>query len=215
MNLGDMIIEMQDHGFEDSSPDTLTGFINDAYYDICSRQPWPFLEALATVNTVANQVTLDVPADFDKAIRLVIDSEAARLEPARADDIYSRFNGALTDTGLPVAYYFVGNEVRLYPIPDAAYTITLYYLKVPAALATNTDTPILPTKHHRAIVLGALVAAYRMEDDPGNADVFEAQFEKRLATMAEDVWKKQYDRPDHIYTLYENDTDPFNTWPWV
>lgn len=215
MNLGDMILEIQDHGFEDTSVERLTGFLNDAYYDICSRQPWPFLEKSTTVNTVAAQETLDVPADFDKALRLAIDSQAQTLQPARLDDVTSRFNGALTDSGLPFLYFFVASAVHLYPIPDTVYTITLRYLATPTELANNTDTPLLPTKHHRAIVLGALVDAYRMEDDPGNADIFEQQFEKRIATMAEDIWKRQYDRPERIYTLYENDSDEFDPWPWI
>lgn len=210
-----MILEMQDHGFEDSSPDRLTGFINDAYYDICSRAPWPFLEKTATVTTTAADDTPTMPTDFDKALRMVIDSQAQRLEPARADDVYSRFNGLLSNTGMPFLYYFVGDTVHLYPIPDTTYSITVYYLSTPTELSNNTDTPILPTKHHRAVLLGALVAAYRMEDDPGNAAVFEAQFEKRLQTMAEDVWKKQYDRPERVYTLYENDADEFDPWPWI
>jgi hypothetical protein len=210
-----MIAEIQDHGFEDTSVERITGFINDAYYDICSREPWPFLEKSTSVNTVAANDTLAVPSDFDKVLRMVIDANAQILEPARLDDVTSRFNGMLTNQALPFLYYFIGDTVKLYPIPDAVYAVTVRYLAVPTELSNNTDTPILPTKHHRAIVLGALVDAYRMEDDNENASVFEAQFEKRIATMATDVWKKQYDRPERVYTLYENDADEFDPWPWI
>ena len=215
MNLGQMIEEMQDHGFEDTSVQRLTGFLNDAYYDICSREPWPFLEKSTTVDTVAGTDTLSVPSDFNKALRLVIDSQAQYLEPARLDDVTSRFAGLLTNTGLPFLYYFIGDTVKVYPIPDSAYTVTLRYMAVPTELSNNDDTPILPSRHHRAIVLGALVAAYRMDDDPENAAVFEQQFEKRIATMGEDVWKKQYDRPERVYTLFDNDADEFDPWPWI
>lgn len=210
-----MISEIQDHGFEDTSVERITGFLNDSYYDIASRQPWPFLEKSTTVNTTVGNDTLAVPADFDKALRLVIDAQGQILDPARLDDVTSRFAGNLNFTGLPFLYYFIGDTVKLYPIPDAVYTVTVRYLAVPAELVNNTDSPILPKKHHRAVVLGALVDAYRMEDDNENASIFEGQFEKRLQTMAEDVWKKQYDRPDRIYTLYDNDANEFDPWPWL
>lgn len=210
-----MIAEIQDHGFEDTSVERITGFLNDTYWDIASRAPWPFLEKSTTVNTVVGDAELAVPADFDKALRMVIDSLGQRLEPARMDDVTSRFNGNLSMRGLPFLYYFIGDSVQVYPVPDAVYTVTLRYLAVPAELSNNADTPILPKKHHRAIVLGALVDAYRMEDDSEQAAIFEGQFEKRLQTMAEDVWKKQYDRPDRIYTLYDNDADEFDPWPWA
>lgn len=206
MNLNDMKEELADHGFEDLSDTRLTAFINDAYWDIASREPWPFLEAQVTnITTTAGSADITEPSDFGQVQSIVIDSQGITLQPKRWEWINKNYSGSLTTTGLPYYYYFIGNQVKLYPIPDAAYTLTMQYLSVPTALTAGSDTPILPTRHHRVIVLGALISAYNMEDDGESADRFEKQYEKRLALMRNDLWQRQYDRPDFVDAIADDD----------
>ena len=197
--LNDYRNELQNHGFTDLPPTILDEFINDAYFDVCSREPWPFLEKTATVNTVGGTATLTMPSDFGKVISMTIDSQGLTLMPIRLDDYGKRYVGSYTDSGVPYAYYFEGSLTKVHPVPNAAYAIRLAYLASPVAMSVSIDTPLIPTRHHRVIALGALVNAYRLEDDPELAAVFEQQYEKRIQTMREDLWKRQYDRPDLIY----------------
>lgn len=197
--LNDYRNELQNHGFTDLPPTILDEFINDAYFDVCSREPWPFLEKSATVNTVGGTATLTMPTDFGKVISMTINAQTMTLTPIRLDDYAKRYVGRYTDSGTPFSYYFEGTVVKVHPVPDTVYAITLKYLAAPTAMTVSIDTPLLPTRHHRVIALGALVNAYRLEDDPELAAVFEAQYEKRIQTMREDLWKRQYDRPDLIY----------------
>lgn len=198
--------ELFDHGFQDETPTRIDAALNDAYYDVCSREPWPFLEARTTLTTTAAQDTITgFPADFRAAITLTIPSASQALEPRRLDDFQKRFAGQETNSGTPYVYYFIGSTMHLWPVPDSTYTMTLNYIKTPTALSALTDTPIVPVQHHRVIVLGALVTLYNMEDDPDLAAVFKQQFEQRLQTMREDAWKRQYDRPDRIYDVFGYD----------
>lgn len=206
MTLNDMIEELQDHGFEDTTDTRLTAFLNDAYWDIASREPWPFLEASSSaITTTAGSADITEPTDFGQVISMVIDSNGVNLMPKRADWINKTFSGALTSQGIPSYYYFIGNQIKLYPVPDATYTITLQYLSVPAALEAGSDTPILPARHHRTLVLGALVSAYNMEDDGEQADRFERQYEKRITMMRNDLWTRQLDQPDQMQTGWWDD----------
>lgn len=48
------------------------------------------------------------------------------------------------------------NNLRLGPVPDAAYTFTGEYQKSPQILAANSDTPGMPARFHRLIELGTM-----------------------------------------------------------
>lgn len=208
-----MRTEIQEHGFTDTSTARLNALINDAYYDVCSRYPWPFLEAETTVTlTTGSSTPASAPAALRSVLALVDDSSnvGSPLLPERWDVLAKRFAGSLTVNGQPQYYYFVGDVLRTFPPSDGAHTLTLKYLQYPVALANDTDQPIVPDRHRRVIVLGALVGAYRMEDDPELAAVFEQQFEKRIQMMVEDVTRKQYDRSARTYIL--NDDDEWFDW---
>jgi hypothetical protein len=205
MLVSEMLSEMRDHGFDDLTDTRLLSFINDTYYDVATREPWPFLEVQATptVNASTGQVTS--PTDIKQVLKLVDTVHGTRLEPIRGDDFIQINADRLTTTGQPLGYYFVGSALYLYPIPTSG-TFKLLYLKAPAALTVSPDSsPILPTVHHRLIVLGALVKCYMLEDDAENAAVFTNMFEQRLQQMRNDLWMHQYDRPDTIFDVDEYD----------
>lgn len=198
MLVSEMLAEMRDHGFDDLTDTRLLGFINDTYYDVVSREPWPFLEKVA-VPTVSNaDGSLTAPTDIKQILKLVDTTQGTRLEPMRADEFFQLNANQLALTGNPLLYYFVGAQTYVFPIPTAA-TLKLQYIATPAALTTTPDsTPILPTRHHRVLVLGALVKCYMLEDDAENAAVFTNMYEQRLQQMRNDLWMRQYDRPDRI-----------------
>lgn len=199
----DIMDAMTDHGFSDTTNARKIELINDAYQDICSREAWPFLEKQASVATVIGTAALSSqPADFNDVISLVIDSTSDILVPMRLDDITKRFSGSLTQRGKPAYYYRVAGQITLYPIPDSVYTLTLSYVAAPTKLVNTSDVPLLPDRHARAILLGAVASAYDMEDDTDLAMKFDAKFEKRIQTMKYDLMSFQFDRPDTVYDMY-------------
>ena len=199
--LNDMILEMRNHGFEDTDAATLTDLLNDAYEDIWGREAWPFREGTATVTITGGTAQVPMPADFGKVIAFIIDNQSIVLEPKRLEEITRDYSGDLTTTGSPLYYYFIGNNVYVFPVPDSTYTGTVRYIKAFTPLANPTDTPVLPS-NHRIIVLGALVSAYDMEDDNDIAARFQARFEARYQTVREEWWMRQYDRPEMHADLY-------------
>ncbi|UWQ30259.1 hypothetical protein [Leisingera sp. M523] len=57
-------------------------------------------------------------------------------------------------------YYFSidnENKLRLWPTPDAAYTVRGVYYKAPQSLAADADTPEMPAEFHDVIVWRALM----------------------------------------------------------
>jgi len=201
MTLNDFIQSMRNHGFTDTDTATLTELLNDAYEDVWGREAWPFRDAQTTETTTAGNATLTLPTDFGKATSLVIDDLAVNLIPKRHDELLHQFSGDLTYSGLPIYYYFVGNVLKLYPVPDAVYTVTIAYVKKFTPLTSGTDEPALPS-NHRIVLLGALASAYDMEDDTDLAVRFEGRFENRMQTVREEWWMQQYDKPDLVHDIY-------------
>lgn len=196
-----MITEIRDHGFDDLTDTRILSFLNDTYFDVCAREPWPFLEKQSALTVNASGVVTS-PTDISKIISIVNTTEnMPKLLPWRLDTFTKAYGARLTEAGDPYIYYFLGETLNVWPIPSSA-TLTARYIRVPAALTVTPDSsPILPARHHRVIVLGSLVKCMNMEDDAENAAVFTNLFEQRLMQMRNDLWMQQYDRTDTIQDL--------------
>lgn len=207
MNVSDIIDELDSHGFADTETTEKLRVINDTIGDVCSREPWQFMEASEDVTLTAGDNTPTLPTNFRAMLTFIIPSEGRVLQPERLDTIAKTYPSSLTEQGVPYFYYFVGAELRVLPVPATTYTATAFFLKNhPTVTADTVEADILiPVRHHRVITLGSLAKLYAGEDDPSNAALFDSQYEARIQLMESDTWKKQYDRPDRIIDLWGDD----------
>jgi hypothetical protein len=207
MLASEMVTEVRDHGFDDLTESRILSFLNDAYFDICAREPWPFLEATATLTINASGLVTS-PTNVTSVLNVYDSSQGGSLQPQRLDDISDLYGQDLTLTGAQARhYYFIGGSMYIYPVPSN--TIKMNYISFPEALTTSPDTePVLPTHAHRLLVTGALAKASVMEDDPDLAAVYTNMFETRLSQARSAMWMRQYDRPDNIQDVFwEDDFD--------
>ena len=204
MTIDEMFTEMDLYGFEDFDDDAKLILINEAYFDIVTREAWPFMEGLTNITQSANDDTLNVPSNFQAVLSLVDSTNNIVLEPERNDVIEK--NIRLNDTtGSPTKYYFVGDTLYLYPSGNTGATYRLYYIKSPSVLTTSSVPAdiLIPVRHHSIIVYGALVKAFLVNDDP-QAAVFQNMFESRYMQMRNDVWMRQYDRPERVHVITDS-----------
>lgn len=216
MNVSAMMDELSDHGFTDATDERKLAVLNDAYYDICGRQPWNFLE-----NTI--DFTFDgtnaYPSNWASlagaGMRAVLNAQVdglnsgGQISHIRYDDLLMRENAELTLTSSrPLNFYFVWAagqlQLRFWPVPTAQTTITCWYIARPPALTdVTTEAQIwLPPEYHRStIVNGAIYRLDAMEDDTDLAAAFQGYYEQAIARMAEFMWKQQYDKPDVIHPV--------------
>ena len=204
MTIDEMFTEMDLYGFEDFDDDAKLILINEAYFDIVTREAWPFMEGLATIAQPSADDTLNVPTNFQAVLSLVDTDNNIVLEPERNDVIEKnvRLNA---DSGSPTKYYFVGETLYLYPSDNTGTTYRLYYIKAPSTLTVDSVVAdiLIPARHHSIIVYGALVKAFLVNDDP-QAAVFQNMFESRYMQMRNDVWMRQYDRPERIHVITDS-----------
>ena len=204
MTIDQMFTEMDLYGFEDFDDDAKLILINEAYFDIVTREAWPFMEGLVTIAQPSADDTLNVPTNFQAVLSLVDTDNNIVLEPERNDVIEKnvRLNA---DSGSPNKYYFVGETLYLYPSDNTGTTYRLYYIKAPSTLTVDSVVAdiLIPARHHSIIVYGALVKAFLVNDDP-QAAVFQNMFESRYMQMRNDVWMRQYDRPERIHVITDS-----------
>jgi hypothetical protein len=204
VTIDEMFTEMDLYGFEDFDDDAKLILINEAYFDIVTREAWPFMEGLTNITQPANDDALNVPTNFQAVLSLVDSTNNIVLEPERNDVIEKNIRIGL-DSGNPTKYYFVGDTLYLYPSDNTGTTYRLYYIKSPSVLTTSSLPAdiLIPVRHHSIIVYGALVKAFLVNDDP-QAAVFQNMFESRYMQMRNDVWMRQYDRPERIHVITDS-----------
>jgi len=217
MTLDEMYDEMSLYGFDDFEDSQKLTLLNEAYFDIVTREPWPFMEsvvefvvpsgttkitnnAVLTINGVAAQSI----TDLNSVLSFTDTTHDVIMIPERTDVVEKNYK--INNLNVyPERYYFVGEDLYLYPAPTANTTYRLYYIKVPSAASDTTGSGayLIPARHHSIIVYGALVKAFLVNDDP-QAAAFQNMFEQRYQQMRNDAWMQQYDRTDRIHVLTDS-----------
>ena len=207
MDVATAISILDDHGFADTSTVRKLEVLNGAMWDICSRNPWPFLEANINLNFAGGvNVASNFPADFRAVSKLWRPADGFVLSKMRYDDVVESFGDNLNLVGLPQVFYPAAYTVNFYPQPAAGSgTVSMQYLKRHVELQSSDveATILLPKQFHRRVWLnGALYQLYLMEDDVDLSSSFERLFEKGLAIMVDELMTLDYE-PDYIHI-----TDP-------
>lgn len=180
--------------------------LNEAYWDACSRAPWPFLEASSAVTFDGTTGVGIQPSDIG-TVTTVVGSGGNILAPWRRDDFLENYGSTLTQNGSPGLYYMEGGQIKVWPIPSTSDSITVQYIKVPPALLdTDAESAILiPPRFHRSVLLkGALVELAILQDDPDTSQVYKAEFEEAIARMENDLFPQQTQRSDFVH-VYDPD----------
>jgi len=204
----DMLTELGDYGFKDLSPTTKVRAINQAYWDICSREPWPFLEKeLVLTFNGSTDYASNAPTDLSAVLKIVNPNTGVRLVAYRSEDVEENYATSIATIGTPILYYFLSGTLKFTPIPASSLTYRMKYISYPAEL--RTDSPetdiLLPARHHEALILGAASRLAGMQDDTEMGSYHGERMEKKLTDMKNDLWRRQYDSPDFIRPVEDYD----------
>jgi hypothetical protein len=97
----------------------------------------------------------------------------------------------------------------MYRVPNSVRTMTLKYFRDPVSLVQGSVEAdiLLPKKHHRIIVAGALAQLLKLEGKPEAAVMYDQEVERRFQTMREDLHLQQLATADYIETVDPDDWD--------
>lgn len=190
MNLLELRTEVEARGFDEVGSARINRWINRAYNRICDRQAWPFLEA--TTTGAAPLTISDV-----RAVLSVIDTDNDNvLEPEDFRTIREA-DPTLAVTGNPDYWYLNGSALSVYP----AWTgnLSVHYLKVPATLTADSDTPVLPTRYHPLLVDFAVCEAYKDSDNLEAWQILRGDVEEQVQEMTNALFANAYDFASAIH----------------
>lgn len=153
-------------------------YLNLAQKDAAGRfNDWPELRASATLSLTSTTEAYALESDFFK-MRPTVRITTANYERLLQEVSYAVFRTAFQNTSddstsVPRYWYFAPNDVdtiRVYPIPDASYTVAYDYSKIPSDMSLVSDTPFLPARWHHILVDFALAMHYESS--------YEARYDK-------------------------------------
>lgn len=168
------------------TPDaTLTRILNAAYREIGSKYPFNETRCIKSFDTTANVPRYTMPLDLAALLRVWDDTNKRKLVKRGVRYMASLPTGV--QPGKPRDYVRTRDWMQLIPVPDAVYTIFIYYLTEIADLVGDTDEPVLPLPWHDGIINKARYIYY---DEIG--DIAKASY-------ALGVWKDWVaDKPSEI-----------------
>jgi len=198
MNLGTMKTALARIAGVDTG-DPLLDWINAAMHEFEDAYPWPWLEAQTTLNTVAANPSVALPADYFKMMKIRIDTTTVHREIRyKSWTAFEEEVQAPATPGVPDYYTLVGaSTIILYPVPNLVYPLSVTYEKAMADLAIDANVPDCPVRYHYTIVKGAVVYA------------LEAESEEERASTARGVFEDAIDR--HITRLGNKQSGGYNT----
>lgn len=169
MTFGELQTEVYSRGFNFLNQDAagrtrVKRWLNEAYlWDVCEAAPWTFLR---TSTSGTAPLTIADLADVIWVADSTNDQGIAELDEKNLQD----FDPTLDETGRAERWYMTSETtMAVWPV-DTTSTFQVTYRKVPAELAADGDTPVVPSRFHNLIVDGAVIRAYRDSDEFDAAD---------------------------------------------
>lgn len=185
--------------------------LNRVYKRVCHLETWPFLEGTYTASTVAGTASLTINVvsptanPIDKITSVVNTTSKNALSWERDDRLRKWYPGDLSTQGDPRWYYYVGETVKVYPVPDAVYVLDIHGLQDVVELLANDSVPILiPDEHVEVLLFGTLLELSKMDDATEQIALWKSEFKDRLDAMRQDVWTKQADQFDYIQDVMDD-----------
>lgn len=207
--------EVLSHQFSPSQYTTYTqGKLNQALGYVAAQTDFRELldtESYTTSNGVASYA---LPADFSRLYNVEIVDPAGAVLPLGIETLLGYDTKAPSQTGQPQVYVIDGQNLKLWPVPDAAYTVRVRHYRRPATLVNANDVPEIPGVYHHLLVSYALWHCYERENDYQSAQYHKARFDEDLAKCRGEV---QYDADDYTQSKLVGDdrTDPLAPSVWV
>lgn len=186
--------------------DNLDLLINQSWWDIMDKFSFREKEDNTTFATVSGTRDYNLATKISTAASVVFEAlrgvyiknpdslEHSRLIEWSIQEYEGNYSEDVDTHDIPTHYVRDGGIIRVYPTPDAAYTLTVYFLKTLGNVAANG--PDVPQAWHEIIKDGAIWRGHKRFRDLNSAERVRAMQERSirnaLTTPAkEDSFKKE------------------------
>lgn len=186
----------------DNDTDKVKDWLNQIYADACLTTEVSVTSA--TMNLTAGSASYTFPDAIMRIKEMVITPSGATvskpLKQSTLDEILSRrqASGGIQNFGGYVTHYaLLGvNDFEVWPTPQAADVLTIYYVAAPTALDADEDVPSLLPEPFASKVLefGALAEAADFKGDPAGAQ-WAGEYQQWLQKLRAHLTRKQGSQP--------------------
>ena len=175
------------------TPTQMNVFINNAQREVQKQliqagQNY-YLKRSETL-TVVGQADYILPSDFLKSHRLEWIDSGTGTNESRVQ-IYpitvNQQNYTTPALGIPAHYSILQDRFTLYPTPESAKTIRLFYSYRVTDMSADSDTPDVPSDYHEYIAILAAMDGFVKDDRaPSNLITKMAGYKTLMTQMADD-----------------------------
>ncbi len=149
-------------------------YINATQRHITNRYALRFMETSTTQATTQSDYDYALPADFQQMLTLRITAPTANVSDITknylTNETFDAKYPAPTDEGTPSYWTVYGDDLLVYPVPDATVnTLTLKYLKSATTLTDDSDVPEIPEEYQEVLITGALYRIFQSDDQYAEA----------------------------------------------
>ena len=144
-----------------------------------------------TTSTVANDGTVEVPADFLEIRDFVVMTNP--ITPMSYSSPSSLSNDPRTSqVGVPRSYTILANEFQLTPAPDAVYTLKLLYYSAPTYLSSTNSSNVFLAVAPDALLYASLIEAepYIMND--ARINTWGTMYDRAISSLTRSDESTQY-----------------------
>jgi len=134
----------------------------------------------ATTTTTAGQAFYDLPSDLIELRNITYDnnSQSHALRYLSPESVSREYGTILS--GQPRAYTNLGNDLKLTPTPDAAYTISINYFSQLRSLSDSVATNDVLAEYPSLYLFGSCLEGAIYLNDTDQTNRFGSVFQKAL-----------------------------------
>ncbi len=195
--------EVLGYGFQSARYLTSVGnWINEGQRLIAKNSVLRTQVTTSTIATAASDPTYTLPTDFGRIIDIFYSPDEDVLEEVASEIDFDQLDQP--SAGRPDRFIIIGDQITVYPTPDAVYTFTLRYNKLPPDLVNDTDVPQIPSEYHYLLETYALYKAYRRQNDYSAAQFHKQEFDRDFAVLKNEVHRANTSRPKQVPGTWSN-----------
>lgn len=206
---GDIVTKVQlrvrDTGYSSTE---IKNYINDAQNDVFNEYRLPFTQAtqLYTMTAGVSDITNGggLPTNYVQALNLTLTSTGYEkvltyLDVSEINQLYPDPDDTVVNpANVPSKWYFYADTIKTYPVPLAAYTVSLQYYKKPTILSSDSDVPDLPSEFEELLVVGAAYRVLQVKDNYDQAAILQNKYDEILQKLVVKYSQQQVGAPTRM-----------------
>ena len=152
---------------EDFDPSMVDRFINDAQRDIFNQFELPFQEKIFQGIVPSGSIMFELPTDL-AVVQSQTMSGVRNFSNMKTGfrALFASYPDVAANSPAAPGYWaqYAGNILLSAPT-DKDYTLTIYYIKKPVTLQSDTDVPDVPYEFEELLILGAYIRLLKRNED--------------------------------------------------